>query len=194
MYHIHTTNGFIVRSINSGEANKIIYIFTQDFGLILAIAQGVRYEKSKLRYNVRDFNFAKFSLVHGKEFWRLVGAEELDLPTAIYGSIKYPIIVRVASILSRLIQGEDKHQDIYDCLWNFANFEFDNEENSEFIATIESVLVIRILHRLGYIAEHDHFGKDIVESKFNRESIINLNSKRLDINRAINNALRESHL
>ncbi len=206
MYHIHTTQGFVVQSRNHGEANKIIYIFTRDLGLVVAVAQGIRFEKSKLRYNIRDYNFSKFSLIQGREFWRITGAEELflsgehvlptDLTTGLEtrSSAKYRIMNRVALVILRLVHGEEKHQEIYDCLWNFANFQIDNNCSQEFLATTESLLVVRILQRLGYIADNSEFGKEIIGSDFQKEIIDRIITKRVDINRAINNALRESHL
>jgi hypothetical protein len=52
----------------------MLSIFTRDFGLVTAVAQGIRLEKSKLRYYVQNYSFAVFSLVRGKEFWRLTSA------------------------------------------------------------------------------------------------------------------------
>lgn len=206
MHHIHTTYGLVIQSRPHGEANKIIHIFTRDLGLIVAIAQGIRFEKSKLRYNIRDYHFSKFSLIQGREFWRITGAEELflsdehvlqtDLTTGSENrsSAKYRIMNRVALVILRLVHGEEKHQEIYDCLWNFANFQIDNNCSQDFLATVESLLVIRILYRLGYIAENHQFSKDVEDLNFNKDIIDLLITKRADINRAINNALRESHL
>lgn len=77
MHTIHTTPALVVGSKPNGEASKLIFLFTREFGLITAVAQGIRFEKSKLRYCAQDYNLGIFSLVKGKEFWRLVGAEEL---------------------------------------------------------------------------------------------------------------------
>ncbi len=206
MHHIHTTCGFVVGSKNHGEANKIIHIFTHDLGLIVAIAQGIRFEKSKLRYNIRDYTFSKFSLIKGREFWRITGVEELllsDIPApqndvstyiGLRSSEKYLIMNRIALIILRLVQGEERHKEIYDCLWNFANFQLDNNCSRDFLATAESLLVIRILHRLGYIAENHGFSKEVTDSNFSKDIIDRIITKRVDINRAINSALRESHL
>jgi hypothetical protein len=77
VHHVHTTDGFTIGSKPYGEAGKIVFIYTRDLGFLTAIAQGIRLEKSKLRYSIRDYGFASFSLVHGKEFWRIVGASEM---------------------------------------------------------------------------------------------------------------------
>ena len=52
----------------------MISIFTRDLGLVFASAQGIRFEKSKLRPFTRDYSFGQFSFVKGKEYWRLTGA------------------------------------------------------------------------------------------------------------------------
>lgn len=196
MHHIHTTDGLVIQSRNHGEANKIVHIFTRDLGLIVAVAQGIRFEKSKLRYNIRDYFFSSFSLVHGKEFWRIVGAEELFEVSGEGGlkGSKVAILNRVSSILTRLILGEEKHEDLFDCLWNFAKFEIPNDAGQEFLSIVESLLVVRILYRLGYVARNQELDSDLVKSNFDRDKIVALMPQRVNINRLINNALRESHL
>ena len=74
MHAIHTTPGFIIGSRPYGEAGKMLSIFTRDFGLVTATAQGIRLERSKLRYHAQDLSFGSFSLVRGREFWRLTSA------------------------------------------------------------------------------------------------------------------------
>lgn len=76
MYSIITTDGFIIDSRPSGEAGKLLYIFTRDHGLVMATAQGIRLEKSKLRYFIQDYSFGTYSFVKGKEYWRLTNAQE----------------------------------------------------------------------------------------------------------------------
>lgn len=196
MHHIHTTDGLVIQSRNHGEANKIVHIFTRDLGLIVAVAQGIRFEKSKLRYNIRDYFFSSFSLVYGKEFWRIVGAEELFEVSGEGGlkGSKVAILNRVSSILTRLILGEEKHEDLFDCLWNFAKFEIPKDAGQDFLSIVESLLVVRILYRLGYVARNQELDSDLIESNFDRDKIVALMPQRVNINRLINNALRESHL
>jgi chromosome segregation protein len=74
MHPIHTTPGFIIDSRPYGEAGKLLSIFTRDFGLVTTSASGIRFEKSKLRYHSQDYSFGSFSLVRGKELWRLTSA------------------------------------------------------------------------------------------------------------------------
>src|ERR1700733_8051707 len=95
-HRIYTTSGFVVESRPYGEAGKILSIFTRDLGMVNAAAQGIRLVRSKLRYHAQDFSLAKFSLVRGRDLWRVVGAENVenvvqknpsDVPAAILATV-----------------------------------------------------------------------------------------------------------
>ena len=135
-------------------------ILTRDLGMIQAIAQGIRFEKSKLRYHVRDQWFGTFSLVKGKEFWRLISAEESGFNSA---KIVPSLMSRIASLLKRLLHGEEPHAELFQVLLS-ANVYISRQSNltgrsgeaadlreNVFIDNLETLVVARILHRLGYI-------------------------------------------
>lgn len=56
MHHIYTTKAIVIKSLPSGEANKIYFLLTHDLGFIKASAQGVRLGKSKQRSFGRIFH------------------------------------------------------------------------------------------------------------------------------------------
>ena len=74
LHHIYHTEGFVLSGQSVGEANKYFRIFTKDFGMVGAMAQGIRLLQSKLRYSLQDYSYSKISLVRGKQVWRIVGA------------------------------------------------------------------------------------------------------------------------
>jgi hypothetical protein len=78
MYKIYETKGYVLSSIPSGEADRLLNVFTKELGLVRAKAQGIRYEKSKLRFSTQDFSEVNISLVRGKGYWRLVLINILD--------------------------------------------------------------------------------------------------------------------
>lgn len=196
MHHIHTTDGLIIYSRAQGEANKLVYIFTRDLGLIIAIAQGIRLEKSKLRYHIHDYRISRFSLVQGKEFWRIVGATEIEGDKLPISESYYSIFIPISSMLKRLVQGQEVHPEIFECLENCADFiNKISDRKTETISTIESLLLIRILFRLGYVGDrHSVLGEFLNNSIFSIDIVNDLIPKRVEINKIINNALRESQL
>ena len=185
-------------SKNYGEAGKILRVFTKDYGLIIVIAQGIRLEKSKLRYFIQNYVLTTISVVKGKEFWRLTNASsvpELDNADSVSQSKNNLLIVRVCKILIRLLQGEEKHEELFNVIFDIIIFIYKNKElNQEMLKTLESVIMFRILKLLGYIGKDDGIGEEISTSTID---IIFLDAnidKRIMINKHVNKALAESHL
>ncbi len=63
---LYKTDALVVRARNYGEADKILTLFSREFGRIQAIAKGVRKPKSKLRGGVQLFSHSSFLLHKGK--------------------------------------------------------------------------------------------------------------------------------
>jgi len=142
-YTVHTTEGFILSSAPVGEANRIYHIFTREFGVIIATAQGVRLNTSKLRPHLLDYSFSSVSLVKGKEFWRITSAAGIS-------KSKDKTYIQILSILKRLLQGEGEHEVLFDYLKEELF-----KENLD-----ETKLMIKILTDLGYIDQ-----KEIIDDK-----------------------------
>ena len=172
-YAIYNTSGFILGSAPLGEANKVYSIYTQDFGLIRASAQGVRYLRSKLRYNLEDFSYISFSLVKGREVWRITGAVLISDNAESDSGIK-AMRARVLTLVRRLVQGEERNDPLFDSLKSlFIDHCNDQGSNDD----LETVSLMRILSSLGYL--------DIAATE---------NLPKREMIHAINKALKETHL
>ncbi len=193
MHAIHTTPGFIIDSRPYGEAGKMISIFTRDFGLVSAVAQGIRLEKSKLRYFAQDYSLGIFSLVRGKELWRLTSAQ--DGPLVAEGKDSLEILARVSLLLRRLLQGEEPHPELFDLVESLAAFLKGNAAlSAEEMRALESLSVFRMLDLLGYIGDDSSLAEFAGRGQFTREILGQAAVKRAALNQHINKALKESHL
>lgn len=207
MHTIFETDAFILKSTTTGEANKHFDLFTQDFGLIRASAQGVRYLKSKLRYSLTEYSLIHVSLVRGKEFWRITTATKIsDTMADLSTKVVQQALLRIFSLLRRLLQGEETHKELfevimtmYETLKDFEkrnSFELETSDTKDFnlwINAVEEVTVLRILHLLGYVNDL-HFKSYIDISGFTKELLLQAIQDRKSIVMCINKALTESHL
>jgi recombinational DNA repair protein (RecF pathway) len=150
-YTVHTTEGFILSSAPVGEANRIYHIFTREFGVIIATAQGVRLNTSKLRPHLMDYSFSSVSLVKGKEFWRITSAAGVSRSNN-------KIYIQILSVIKRLLQGEGEHETLFDYLKEEL-FKDDLDETT---------IMIKILTDLGYIDK-----KGITNNKKDLIALIN---------------------
>jgi DNA repair protein RecO (recombination protein O) len=168
MYHKHNTEGIVIRGSERGEASKDILIFSREFGMIYASVQNARAMNSKLRYSVQDYCVGEFTLIKGKNSWKLVGAEVQRILNT-----NLNILSNIFLLLRRL-SGEEKNEELYEIILETLN-------NLESIQENENLVVLKILKNLGYLEQTED---QIVEISQNR-------SQALEI---INNSLRAADL
>jgi recombinational DNA repair protein (RecF pathway) len=204
MYAIHTTPGFIIDTRPYGEAGKVMSIFTRDLGLILATAQGIRLEKSKLRYHARDYSFGIFSFVRGKEFWRLTSAQsgqegrgkkeggDQQIGPA---EATQELLARFALLLKRLLHGEEPNEELFDVLEACYTFlSSQSDLGGEQMKTLESLVVLRMLHLLGYVGKDAQLAEYFLSKEITVEHLDKAAPLRQLMNQHINKALKESQL
>jgi DNA repair protein RecO (recombination protein O) len=188
---IYTTEGFILKSVNFGEANKYFFIFTKDFGLIKAAAQSVRHLKSKLRYGLEDFSLAQISVVRGREIWRLTSAEKKQ---NIKETEKFLLLSRIFSLLLRLLHGEERNDLLFNSVKEGMIFLEKNEMTPEDLANFECILALRILSALGYIDKLGDFDQFTLSPYFSPALLAEMNTLKTRAILEINKSLKETHL
>ena len=184
MHHIYTTPGFIVHSMPHGESGKFFLIFTKDFGMIGATAQGIRLSQSKLRYHIQDNSLSNISIVRGKEVWRIVGVGEVE-------QVKTnKVHIQILKLLKRFLHGEEKNEKLFEVVEALYKNDFE-KINTELV---ESLVVLRILNHLGYISNKEIFNDLISNNTFGKEIIDKVKEQKAVIIKEINRALKESQL
>jgi DNA repair protein RecO (recombination protein O) len=195
MHHIFHTQAFILSSRPQGEANMVYSLYTRELGLIRATAQGVRLEKSKLRYALQDFSVARIDLVRGKDIWRITSATPGFLYTEVQSHVVgMRLLTRTSALIERLVQGESEvHEHIYDDVLALLHYLDTTSYEVKRYETAELCFVLRLLKELGYIGNYEQYAlytredflfSDIEHVSFDKKTLV------FEINRA----LRESHL
>ncbi|MBI3633608.1 MAG: DNA repair protein RecO [Candidatus Vogelbacteria bacterium] len=178
-----------------GESNRYLDLFTEDFGLVRGIAQGVRKLESKLRYGLQDLSYSKLSLVKGREVWRIVNVEKLNVFDQIVKDKKrVELTSRIFSLVRRLVRGEEKDSELFNDVNSALFLMATNDLVDKDLKNFEAVLVYRILHRLGYIPESLQLSPVVIFDEWRLESF-NIDSYvRTAMVRQINDSLLHSHL
>lgn len=110
--------------------------------------------------------------------WRLTGAlsppgESLSIPSPS----SQLLYVRVLALLRRLLSGEEKNELLFNILRAFTEFLQVTELDSEKIALAECIVVVRILHALGYIGDVPELKQFFIEEKTGGKTRGNNSSK-----------------
>ncbi len=193
MHHIYHTEGIVLGSRNFGETGKYYRLCTRDLGLVLATASGVRKMSSKLRYVLQDFSYVKIDLVKGKDFWRIGSASKTNELCGLLAPEILPTMGNIAKLLIRLLPGEDPNPALFgDILSGLRVLE--KSAMPQETGSVEAVIVLRILHKLGYIGGGNEAIGNLTESPFEENLIFEASKNRARILREINSALKETHL
>lgn len=196
MHHKYHTEGLVVGSVPSSEANKFIFILTRDFGLLGAHAQGIRSSHSKLRFGLQDFSSLNLSLVHGKSGWKIVNAKPLDSwfeackdnPSKLY------VCAHTISFIRKFVKGEEKDEDLFDLVKEGLGFLSKEDLSYKEVGTFQCLMMFRILKQLGYIGDEKTL-EYILKEKGWRHDVMNfVATHRTKMLSLINKALKESHL
>lgn len=152
MHHIHHTEAFVLGSREKGEDSKTLILYTRELGLIYAHAQGIRKISSKLRFVLQDFSKIQLDLVRGKEIWRITTASPLiSYRQATVFEQAARILARLASLLIRLVPGEEANEEIFRAFsWAYDTLSVEHEPGV--YRSIELFSVAKILVALGYIS------------------------------------------
>ena len=151
MYHIYQTEGMVIGGINSGDSNRKICLFGREVGLIWANIQNGRSLSSKLRSSVQDFAFGSYSLVRGKNEWKMVGAKtSFNIFESVKNSPeKIRITASIFSLIKKLIEESNYTHELFDTIKEFM-FHLPNLKE-DVLKSTECLVLLRILNKLGFL-------------------------------------------
>ncbi len=194
-HHIYKTEALILGSRNSGESNRLFFLLTKELGFVVAVSQGARNLKSKLRYNLQDFNLANLEMVRGKEIWRITGAETVKNYSKLFltDERKIKTTARIFSVLRRLLHGESKNKLLFNDILEFLEFTEKENLDPEKLPLLEILANLKIFNRLGYGSPEKSF-KLFIENRPSVKLLDSLGMARKKAVAEVNRALRESHL
>jgi recombinational DNA repair protein (RecF pathway) len=160
--------------------------------MVVAKATGIRRGESKLRYHTQDHSHALFSLVRGKDVWRLTGATSSLSP--IKRKEVYSLHARVLALLKRLLPGEEAHPELFDVIFSFHNTITASDITKDNIQDIECIALLRIMDRLGYIRDDAGLRKLIASNEWGESIYAEVAPIRKKAIALINQAIKESQL
>lgn len=194
MYHKHHTRGIVLWGRDDGPDSRRINIFTESFGLVSGKVQGSRNLNSKLRSASQDFTLGEFSLVKGKNGWKVVSVRgDSNIFEDLRSSRgKLRAGVNVLNLLKKLAPEEEASPIIFPVVLNFL--EFIVEADDDLVIIAECLVLLRVLHNLGYLREDpdfkDHLQVGVIDQTV-LEALAIKKQKMIDL---INESLRATQM
>jgi DNA repair protein RecO (recombination protein O) len=73
----YQTEAIIIKKIKLGEADRILTLYTSDYGKIEAVAKGVRRPKSKMAGHLELLTHSQLRLAHGRNLDTIIGTQKM---------------------------------------------------------------------------------------------------------------------
>ncbi len=151
MFTHYRTEGVVLRTRQTREADEIFTLYTKEFGKIDVIGRSIRKSRSKLRMNMSLFSYVEIGFIQGKSYNTLtdvVLVSDFGKTKKTLG--KLSLFYRISEVLLSLVYGQEKDEKIF--LFLLKSFQKIEETNlsREKIELFFCFFSFRLLYFLGY--------------------------------------------
>ena len=156
----YRTRGIVLSSLDAGEADKIIILFSEDKGKILLRAQGVRKDKAKLKSHVQPIYFSDVQFVPTRSTnsaqFRLIGAEALEVFDGIRKNLEAFYWARVtAGALSSILVEREREHEVFSSLVSYLKVLNQIPDQSRYLTFM---FLLKAVSFLGYDPSREECG------------------------------------
>jgi len=140
---LYKTQGIIVKKVNSGEFDRLLTVYTKDFGKILLKAKSVRKNQSKLKGHLELFLYSHLMIAPAKGFDIITGAETIESFPFLHRNLSsLASAYYLAELTDKLFVGPEKDERIWQLiLFNFRDLNKKKQNSKTLINNFENKLV-----------------------------------------------------
>ncbi len=153
--------GIVLKSLDSGEKDKIITVFSLEKGILRAKLKGVKNSGSKLKFAKEIFCFADFTLTEKNGFFTIISADCIDSFFNI--TKKYSAFLEAGRIFKIILtvsnEGEENGFLFLECLKALKTLTYEN--------VCENVVLIKFLISLFFNQGYEFFCEKCTNCKNN---------------------------
>ncbi len=191
--HYHT-KAFVLGWRPLREKDILLTIFTQELGLVRAIIKSGRDVRSKLRPHGSRFGYVGATLIRGKEFWRVVGLETEDVMSGLWSNTKVAgTTARIFDLVEKLLPPEEVVTDLFNDFYTLISlFKKSVAADTAYLANLECLAVLRILHHLGYLPATPFLEAFTGALTLDEATVHSLTPVRMEAIKQINRSLNET--
>ena len=160
---MYKTQGIIIKRKNLGEYDRLLTVYTKEFGKILIKAKSIRKNQSKLRGHLELFLFTHLMIAPGKGFDIITGAETIESFPYLHKNLSYlTAIYYLSELIDKLITNPEQDEEIWKLF--YSTFQQLNQEDKD-IKPIINNFENQLLDFLGYGKQENFLS--FVESMIN---------------------------
>lgn len=166
--HKYASEGIVLGRKNYGEADRILSLYTKDFGRITLLAKGVRRPKSKKRGHLEIFSLVRFSANTGSGIDLITEAEVKDDYKDIRTNLpRVSLAYYFMEVVGKTTHEQEKNEDLFDLILS----SLDTLRTTNKLKEQKQKFILNLLTLLGFWPEGkimdnpDEVLEDVVERK-----------------------------
>lgn len=175
----YSTDAIILSRKNLGEADKILTIFSKNYGKYNVIAKGIRRPASRKRGSLEIFNYVKVWLARGKNLDIVTDVEVKDDFSAWRNNLeKIASVYHLAEIIIRIVPEGQENKQVFEIFYKFLKV-LENTEQKDLQFVVQKFKK-DILAALGFVrkdqtvARLDRIIESLVESRLKTKKFLKL--------------------
>ncbi len=191
MHTIYHTDAFVLDVRMVSEADLVVVLFTELFGIVHARATGILKSGAKLRSHVQPWSFTRVDIVRGREVWRLTSARMIENPLFSDVTQYGKVYTQYLSALLRYYIGEEPHPELFLHARDLLDFYTQKDTEKILSKTLATLSLFKLFYYLGYIEHED------TDQYFLQPLSVLLLEKDIhteNIEKRVRNALKQTHL
>lgn len=143
----YSSEGIVLARRTYGEADRILVVYSKNYGKIHLIARGVRKPESRKRGSLEVFSHIKFSAARGKNLDILTEAEIIDsFPTIRKNLRKVAVAYYLMEVVGRVTREDEKNVELYSLLTEYLG----NLRGPTSLRKLRKIFVYDTLSLLGF--------------------------------------------
>lgn len=168
--HSYSSEGIVLSRKNYGEADRILIVFSKNFGKLSLLAKGIRKIKSKKRGHLEIFSKIKFGAIKGNGMDIMTEAETINDFAGVRVNLNKITLAYYFSEVINKITHEDGNPSIVYSLLSKSLLELENETE---LKKLRLNFIYNLLTEMGYwpkgekIVDADIVLDDVLERKIN---------------------------
>ncbi len=151
---VYKAEGIVVRQQALGEADRVVTLFTREYGKLRAAARGVRRTTSRLGGRVEPFTHARFLLAKGKTLDVIAQVDVVEAFGKLRaGLLRSAYAAYVAELVDRFLPDRDRHESVFTLVrTTLAALAEATDDDAELVSLW---FALRLATDLGYRPETD---------------------------------------
>jgi DNA repair protein RecO (recombination protein O) len=153
---VYKTEGIIIRRFNFNEFDKLLVVYTKDFGKILVKAKSLRKKEAKMKSQLEIFNYVHLMLAKGKNMDTISGvALENGFPNLRQDLNSLAAAYYICEATNKLITAPERDERIWQLVLKFFYFLEEKPRSAQTIQKLINRFEYNLLTFLGHKPERE---------------------------------------